>query len=114
MPGWGTVRDYVETTNDDGETQAVFTFVPDDGSRTVVFQSVRRAKGLVEYARGFFNEQTGGVTIRITTEMLTNFETTFVETVNELDRGPGEYCCGGNTSISWTHVDGHGLPSSNW
>lgn len=84
-PGWGTVRDYVAVTNDDGGTDVRCRFVPDDGSDPVVlsFQDAALMPELGEYARGIMSSD-DELTIKVSAATMIDVEQNAFKRINDL------------------------------
>jgi len=83
-PGWGTVRSYVEVSNDQGGKDVAFRFVPDDGSPPQPMVSHKVMPEMGEYARGVWTAD--GLTIKVPPSGMVEAEQLF-ETINAMEAG---------------------------
>jgi hypothetical protein len=79
LPGWGTVRDYVEIPRPDGKIDIAFRFIFDDGSspQPVTVSGTSPKPEIAEYARG--NMANGEITIKVGVDGMTQAEELFNE-----------------------------------
>lgn len=77
QPGWGTIRDYVTVTNEQGGTDIGCRFIPDDGSAPIplTWEDTTPVPEMGEYARGYISDSE--LMIKVSAETMADAEGVF-------------------------------------